>query len=281
MIVGLCGQAGAGKDTVADFLVKNHGFVKVALADPLKRICRDVFAFTDEQLWGPSSERNKPDERYLRTDGKEGPYNRWTYTCMDCRKQTTFVAQQTITCAGCGANFRRLNNCQNWREAEPEYLTPRYALQQLGTEWGRTCYPNIWIEYALRVAKVLLLTGPSGRDDLRTDGMPIFRYGAREGLQPAYTYPGDTPKGVVISDVRFLNEVDAIRAAGGHIWRIERPGAGLTGAAAQHVSEQEQNSIAKAKIASVLNNQNGPLGELEALVSKELSALGFIYPDQK
>ena len=81
--------------------------------------------------------------------------------------------------------------------------------------------------------------------------------------------------------MRFLNEVDAIRAAGGHVWKIERPGAGLSGAEAQHASEQEQNSIDPRKFASVLNNVNGPLEELEALVSKELSALQFIYPDQE
>ncbi len=37
MIITLTGPAGAGKDTVADYLVKNHGFVKVSWATPLKR----------------------------------------------------------------------------------------------------------------------------------------------------------------------------------------------------------------------------------------------------
>jgi len=48
MIIGVAGNAGSGKDTVADHLVKHHGFVKVALADPLKRICREVFDFSEE-----------------------------------------------------------------------------------------------------------------------------------------------------------------------------------------------------------------------------------------
>lgn len=36
MIVGLTGYARSGKDTIADFLVKEHGFKKIAFADPLR-----------------------------------------------------------------------------------------------------------------------------------------------------------------------------------------------------------------------------------------------------
>lgn len=46
----------------------------------------------------------------------------------------------------------------------------------------------------------------------------------------------DTAKRYVITDVRYANEADAVRAAGGEIWRIERPD---TGPANDHVSELE------------------------------------------
>jgi hypothetical protein len=36
IIIGLTGYIGSGKDTVADILVKDHGFTKVAFADPIK-----------------------------------------------------------------------------------------------------------------------------------------------------------------------------------------------------------------------------------------------------
>ena len=70
MIIGLTGNppAGSGKDTVADYLVKEYGFCKVALADPLKRICADVFGWDAETLWGPSENRNVPDKRYPRVE---------------------------------------------------------------------------------------------------------------------------------------------------------------------------------------------------------------------
>lgn len=38
MILGIAGPAGAGKDTVADYLVAQHGFVKLAFAGPLKEM---------------------------------------------------------------------------------------------------------------------------------------------------------------------------------------------------------------------------------------------------
>lgn len=41
-IIGLMGTAGAGKDTVARFLVKNHGFMRVAFADPLKALALEL-----------------------------------------------------------------------------------------------------------------------------------------------------------------------------------------------------------------------------------------------
>src|SRR5690606_1097628 len=37
MLLGLSGFAGSGKDTVADILVKNHGFARYGLADPMRQ----------------------------------------------------------------------------------------------------------------------------------------------------------------------------------------------------------------------------------------------------
>lgn len=229
MIIGICGLAGSGKSTVADFLVRDHQFVSVALADPLKRICRDVFDFTDEQLWGPSAERNKPDHRYPR----------FTVNPMTIAKDVK------------GDRVGEYRDTPTGREFVPLYLTPRHALQQLGTEWGRNCYPNVWVDYALRVATALLSKDPIIRPT----------YSAQRGLnytsiEAAGRRPenGGEVAGVVISDVRFLNEVAAILKAGGEIWKVERPGAGLQGAAGQHVSEQELQVIPAKKITAILDN---------------------------
>jgi hypothetical protein len=193
VILGMVGRAGSGKDTIADLLVYHHGFVKVALADPLKRICRNVYGFTDDQLWGPSSTRNAPDMRYPRPD----PPTHW---------------------APC-----------------PEYLTPRYALQRLGTEWGRACYENTWIDLALRTARVLLYHCPIA-----------MTYTPKYGLQPTDLLESAARKrhirGIVLSDVRFPNEAHAIRAAGGRLWRTTH-GEGLGGVAGTHESERYVDAL--------------------------------------
>jgi hypothetical protein len=223
VLVGISGVAGSGKDTVADILVRDHRFVKVALADPLKRLARDVFDFTAEQLWGPSEMRNAPDERYPRrhTWGSIGDGHA---TCLCCGMRSAAVGTASDVC----------------------FLTPRYALQQLGTEWGRNCYPNVWIDYALRVAKKL------------AEG--DYSYSANFGLtRLLYMAAG---RSVVVPDLRFKNEVDAFRRAGAKLVRIVRSGAGIDG---RHVSETEQESILDSAFDAVIVN-NGTLEELEQKV---------------
>lgn len=51
IIIGIAGRKGSGKDTIGDHLCKKYGFTKLALADPLKNACRDIFGFSDAQLY--------------------------------------------------------------------------------------------------------------------------------------------------------------------------------------------------------------------------------------
>lgn len=60
MIIGLIGHARSGKDTVADYMVRWYGFRKMALADPLKRGCQEIFGWTDAQLYGPEKDMVDP-----------------------------------------------------------------------------------------------------------------------------------------------------------------------------------------------------------------------------
>lgn len=214
MIVAFSGLAGVGKDTAADVLVREKAFVKVALADPLKRICADVFDFSTEQLWGPSNARNAPDKRYPR--GRH----------LD---QDQYVDL---------------------------YLTPRHALQKLGTEFGRDCYDPVWVEYGLRTAKKLLAWNEQGA---------ACGYDPQKGLKPAWK----PAPGVVFSDIRFKNEVAAFKAVGAKLVRILRTGGGLAGAAGLHQSEQEQLDIPDTAFDAVILND----GTLEEFYPKVLRAV--------
>lgn len=86
-------------------------------------------------------------------------------------------------------------------------ITVRRALQTLAHEWGRRkLYRNVWVDL---------------------------------GIQHALQALADGDSLAVITDVRYVNEMKAIRKAGGHLWHVERPGQKLlTGTAARHASER-------------------------------------------
>lgn len=196
---------GAGKDAAASRLIDKHGFVRIGIADHIKRICKAVFDFSDEQLWGPSGERNKPDFRYLR-GGKNGKSNREQ---LDAFKQDLGRLQRAghDEVGGYGSKVKDLQrNIMEWEAMA--YLTPRYALQQLGTEWGRNCCDSVWIDDALRIANALLSNDRAS-------------YTEKHGLwEDALNL--DVTSGVVFSDVRFHNEFAAIKEAGGKLVRVRR-----------------------------------------------------------
>jgi len=218
MIVGICGLAGSGKDEVGKILVEKHGFVAIAIADPMKRFLMEVFDFSEDQLWGPSEERNRPDKRYVS----------WTANIPH------MLTEEALKLHPGGQ--------------VPQYLTPRHALQQLGTEWGRSCYPDVWVEYTMRVAKLLL------RDYVANEG--IFEYNRRRGAyQGALRYiPGTPPlyNGVVITDLRMKNEVEGVKKAGGWVARVIRPG--YDKPVYDHNTETEQTSIPDTDFNSLIIN---------------------------
>jgi hypothetical protein len=46
-LIGVTGRAGSGKDTVADYLCKHHGFYKYSFAAPLKEMLKVIGVFDD------------------------------------------------------------------------------------------------------------------------------------------------------------------------------------------------------------------------------------------
>jgi len=55
-IIGITGRKYAGKDTLGNYFVEQHGFERLAYADPLKEGTQKFFGFTHEQLYGNEKE---------------------------------------------------------------------------------------------------------------------------------------------------------------------------------------------------------------------------------
>lgn len=76
VVIGLSGQAGAGKDTVADYLVQSWGFSKVSFAGPLKDAISSMFCITKAQM-----EDRKLKEQVIEEWGKSPrQLNQWLGT---------------------------------------------------------------------------------------------------------------------------------------------------------------------------------------------------------
>jgi hypothetical protein len=120
-----------------------------------------------------------------------------------------------------------------------EPLTPRFALQTLGTEWGRNCDPDVWVKAGIARAQKL---------EVECD----------------YSLP------VVITDVRFTNEAHALREAGGLVWRIRRDADPNRAAVYAHASEREIWSAEFGAWVTHEVDNTGTLQDLERAVSAAL-----------
>lgn len=65
MIIGVCGFIGSGKDTFAEYCIKNHNFIRFSFGDAVKDVISNIFGWERRLLQGDSSEsrdfRNKVD----------------------------------------------------------------------------------------------------------------------------------------------------------------------------------------------------------------------------
>lgn len=177
-LIGLCGFARAGKDTVGHILVERHGFTRVAFADPLKQLAAAVDPVLDVE------------------DGNR-------------------IRRYTDTLTAEGEAYVK--------DAYPEY---RRFLQALGLGVRQVLGADTWVDAAM--AQISRIGGP-----------------------------------VVVTDVRFPNEVDAIRQCGGQVWLVDRPGLQPD---LSHVSEQLPQTVVPDM--TVVND--GDLPDLQTVVCDAL-----------
>ncbi len=202
IILGIAGNTKSGKDTLARFLAEEYRCTITHFADTFKNILKDVFDFSDDQLWGNS--KNIPDQRY--------PFS--GICPLDHAKCTFSNGEKFWHCPVCNNTYQ-------------QFLTPRFTMLTLGTEWGRAMYANVWIDMTLRHIQKAFQTENKDR--------------------------------WIIADMRFQKEVDAIRKLGGTTVLIKR---GVPSEHLWHATEAELLTIPDAMFDSVIDN-NGTLDDLK------------------
>jgi len=203
MIIGISGKKRSGKDTAAEYLCFAYNFKRYGFADPMKKIVKEIFLLSDDQLWG---------------DLKEA---------LDARYNTT--ARKLLQIVG-----TELFQYDIYKHIPELSVEPRKL-------WVNRFV--LWYRY-------------------QQGGIPIHSINS---LNNEIMY-NDTPLDVVISDVRFLHEVEEIRKLGGKIVRINRNSVDLNDG---HASETEMDEIEPDYII----NNNGSIKDLEHELNKLIEEL--------
>jgi hypothetical protein len=194
--------------------------VQIDFSDPMKVFLQEVYDFTDDQLWGSSSSRDAGDPRYKRQ-------------CMMCA--STGLGDDASHCSHCSGVGHTL-------------LSPREALQELGTEWGRAMYNETWTQLCLERAHGLIQTQ-----------RVLPRAHGQWSLAIVDT--------VVISGLRYPDEADAIHESGGVVIFVERDN---TRKVRDHDSERWLDIVREKADAIVVNN--GSLFELAKSARRAVAA---------
>lgn len=132
MIVGLGGMIKSGKDTVADFLIKNHGFVKLSFAGNLKKMCMRVFNLSAHQCYSQEGKEKKFDY----------PVH---FDYLHCERIADWLRDENDW----PLNKDQLLKISELVAEENTFNSSREILQWIGTELCRNCIDD---NYHIKVA---------------------------------------------------------------------------------------------------------------------------------
>ncbi|WP_375591571.1 hypothetical protein [Chitiniphilus eburneus] len=147
-LIGLCGAKRAGKDTVADHLVRHHGFTRLAFADALRAEVAEAFQVSVVTLLEPGL--------------KEIPLQHLALICCNDHR----FLDWWLSTPEAGAE-RSLNDGTFRQHAVPR--SPRWLTQRWG-DWRRSDDPFYWLD---RLAAALSTTAtPAVVADVRANPAP-------------------------------------------------------------------------------------------------------------
>lgn len=124
----------------------------------------------------------------------------------------------------------RLNELTYKEEQDPKLpdgWTRRRVLQHVGTECFREIDPDVWVKQVLRRMDAVAIEGHTFDGSATDEGMAEDVAGVDPGTETS----------IVISDIRFPNEVKLIQANQGVVVRVERIDPNFTSGTPTHASE--------------------------------------------
>lgn len=122
LVLGLAGQAGCGKDTVADYLVRRYGFRKFAFSDRLYSEVAEAYGLEDQSLLRDRATKEVPTERLAL---KNCDYSPFYCLAVDLLDPALNLDREAVFHAP---------------------LSPRQVLQWWGTEYRRAQDPDYWLK---------------------------------------------------------------------------------------------------------------------------------------
>jgi hypothetical protein len=235
MIIALAGNMGVGKDTIASELQRQMPSLKrTAFAKSLKDIAGFLFDFDEDVLWGPSQLRNEPDARAA-FDTYWGHVFERLDPALSPNISDLVDPLFPVELRGRAWQLLRYIVLNDFAQQGAAF-TPRYALQRLGTEWGRKIWDDVWL-HAVKS---------------RIDQSDHSNW--------------------IITDCRFPNEAAFLRSSlnAALVW-VEAPVRRPAPTGPQHASEPQKQDF-ETYITQVFNN-DGAMAYLPARVSSLLSQL--------
>jgi len=245
-VIGLCGRKRSGKDTVAS-LLGEYGFVRVAFADRLRYLTSLIFD-VDQALM-------EQDDTKEKTIGASSEPHWWAEASERAIVHSALLYSMF---RGHQPTIHPLDHLRTvmavLRTDFPGGVSPRRLLQYMGTEWGRTLQGDIWVSWALACIEAL------------TRGEQVYDRRRGQVLEASLT----APVGVMVSDVRFENEVRAIqevsvvsRGLPREVWWIDAEKR-LPPWTPEHASEPDPSVF--SKLTNTVVNNNGTIDALRETV---------------